>query len=82
VLAKNRGTPDMALKNAHTDPRVAPFLDKLVRLEVSGAGFTVREATADEVTAYLEQLFPAGELRRPRLDTSVRELVDLRGQQR
>ncbi|HET6283507.1 MAG TPA: lamin tail domain-containing protein, partial [Polyangia bacterium] len=79
VLAKNRGTPDMALTAARQDARIAPFIDQLVRLEVTGGGFMLREATADEVRAHLEKLFPRGELRRPRLDTTVRGPVDLGG---
>jgi hypothetical protein len=79
VLSKNRGTPDVALGGAHTDPRLAPFFDKLVRLDVTGAGFTVRAATPEEATAFWEMRHPQGELRVPRLDTSLRGPVDLAG---
>ncbi|HXI56160.1 MAG TPA: PEP/pyruvate-binding domain-containing protein [Polyangia bacterium] len=79
VLAKNRGTPDMALKDAHSDPRIAPFLNQLVRLDVTGEGFSLREATALEVNDYLDKLYPPGELRRPRQDLTVRGPVDLAG---
>jgi hypothetical protein len=79
ILSKNRGTPDMALVDARHDPRLAPFLEKLVRLEVTGAGFTVREASPDEAQAFWKMQRPPGPLVAPRLDTSVRALVDLAG---
>lgn len=79
VLAQNRGTPNMALKNARQDPRVAPFLDRLVRFEVTRTGFELRTATSSEAEAFWEER--AGE--RPRLtpprDLSRRELIDLAG---
>jgi hypothetical protein len=77
ILSKNRGTPNMALVRAHSDPRIAPLLDKLVRLDVTGAGFTVREAAPDEAAAFWEKLRPKGDPVSPRLDTSVRGIVDL-----
>jgi len=78
VLSKNRGTPNMALLGAHTDPRLAPLLGQLVRLEVNGAGFTVQKATPEEAAAFWEQQRPQGPRVAPRLDTTVRDLVDLR----
>lgn len=77
VLSKNRGTPNMALVDAHTDPRLAPFLNRLVRFEVSGAGFTFAEALPAEATAFWDKLRPKGPRLAPRLDTTVRDLVDL-----
>jgi hypothetical protein len=77
ILSKNRGTPNMALVNARSDPRIAPFLDRLVRLDVSGAGFSVRLAAPEEAAAFWEKLRPRGEMVAPRLDTSVRGMVDL-----
>jgi hypothetical protein len=79
ILSKNRGTPDMALVDARHDPRLAPFLEKLVRLEVRASGFDVREATPAEAQAYWQLQRPPGPLIAPRLDTSVRALVDLEG---
>lgn len=52
VAARARGTPNMALLGASTDPRVAPLVGKLVRFEVTPAGFDLREATLDEATAF------------------------------
>jgi hypothetical protein len=79
ILSKNRGTPDMALIDARNDPRLAPFLEKLVRLEVTGTGFTVREATAAEAQAWWDLRKKQGPRVAPRLDTTVREPVDLVG---
>ena len=48
VAARTRGTPNISLKNASTDPRVQPLLGRLVRFEVTDGGFTLTEATLDE----------------------------------
>ena len=52
VLARARGTPNMALHGAREDPRVAPHLDSLVRLEVGADDFRIAAATADEVEGF------------------------------
>jgi hypothetical protein len=79
ILSKNRGTPDMALVDARKDPRLAPFLDKLVRLEVTPTGFSIAEATPADAKAFWDMRRPQGPMQAPRLDTSVRDLVDLTG---
>jgi hypothetical protein len=77
VLSKNRGTPNMALLGARLDPRVAPFLDKLVRFEVSGGDFKIDEATPQEANAFWDQQRPKGPRLAPRRDTTVRDFVEL-----
>ncbi|HET6334222.1 MAG TPA: lamin tail domain-containing protein [Polyangiales bacterium] len=77
VLSQNRGTPNMALRKARADERISPLLNELVRLEVSSAGFTLRKATAAEVDAFVQMRTPTGPRIAPRLDTSVRGVVDL-----
>jgi hypothetical protein len=77
VLSQNRGTPNMALRDARNDERVSPLLDGLVRLEVSSAGFTLRKATVEEVDAFVQSRTPTGPRVAPRLDPSVRGVVDL-----
>ncbi len=52
VAARTRGTPNMALLGAGDDPRVGPFLGKLVRFEVTATGFDVRAATLEEAQAF------------------------------
>ena len=52
LAARARGTPNVALKNAGTDPRIAPLLGKLVRFEVTATGFAVAEAPLAEAEAF------------------------------
>jgi len=77
VLSRGRGTPNLALANAHTDARIAPLLGKLVRFEVTGAEFSVREASAEEAIAFWQSRTPVGARLVPRLDTTVRGVQDL-----
>lgn len=77
VLARGRGTPNMALKGARHDERVEPLFDKLVRLEVKPAGFELREATAAEADAFWQSRMPTGERIVPDADLSVRGVVSL-----
>lgn len=79
ILSRNRGIPNMALVGARGDARLAPFLEKLVRLEVTGGGFTVAEAAPAEAQAFWEKRRPQGPPMAPRLDTSVRGIVPLAG---
>jgi Pyruvate phosphate dikinase, AMP/ATP-binding domain/Lamin Tail Domain len=75
VLSQNRGTPNMALRDAREDELVAGLIDELVRLEVSSAGFTLRKASAEEVDQFLRMRTPSGPRVAPRLDASVRGIV-------
>ncbi len=77
VLSQTRGTPNMALLDASTDDRISPYLDTLVRLEVTSDGFTISEAPPEEAEAYWESLRPSGTVESPRLDLDTRDLVDL-----
>lgn len=52
VAARARGTPNLALLDAATDPRVAPLLGRLVRFEVTAQGFTLEEATLAEAESF------------------------------
>jgi hypothetical protein len=79
VLSQNRGTPNMALRDARKQPELAPFIGKLVRFEVTGQGFSVRSATGSEADAFRQSLQPGGPRQTPRLDLSVRGPVDLAG---
>jgi hypothetical protein len=71
ILSRGRNTPNMALKNARNDPRLVPYFDKLVRLELVGTDFTVTDANLDEAIAFWESRMP-DTLLVPGLDTSVR----------
>jgi hypothetical protein len=79
VLSQSRGTPNLAVRDARKDPKIAPFLDQLVRFEVGADGFGLQPTTAEEVAAFLESRKPTGPVVQPRLDLSVRDLVDLQG---
>lgn len=78
VLSQNRGTPNMALREARKDPRIAPLLGKLVRFEVAQGGFSLRSATSEEVASFQAGRKPHGARVVPRLDASVRGPQDLR----
>jgi pyruvate,water dikinase len=66
VAARARGTPNLALRNADTDPRVTELLGRLVRFEVTRSGFTLDEASEKDAHAYWdsqtrEPFTPAGD---------------------
>jgi hypothetical protein len=52
VAARARGTPNLGLIGASDHPAVAPLLDKLVRFEVTPAGFTLAETTLAEAQTF------------------------------
>jgi pyruvate,water dikinase len=58
LKAKQDNTPNAFIKAASTDARIAPLLGKNVRYEPSADGFTIREATQQEVEDHLESLRP------------------------
>ena len=69
LKAKQNDTPNAFIKEASLDPRIAPLLNKYVRFEPLADGFTIREATVQEVDAHLESLRP------PVGQTPVRDLT-------
>jgi hypothetical protein len=77
VLSRARNTPNMALRNAKTDPRIKPFIGKLVRLEVRSADFDLREATPEEADAFWQSRKPTGPKLEPPRDLSVRGVTPL-----
>jgi hypothetical protein len=77
VLSQNRGTPNMAHRNASEDARITEHLGQLVRLTVSGDDFQIEPADPDDAAAFWEMYRPDGPLEAPRLDTGVRQLVNL-----
>ncbi len=52
LAARARGTPNLSLMGAGSDPRVAPLLGKLVRFEVTKTGFSLEEATLEEAEEF------------------------------
>ena len=77
VLSRNRGTPNMALRDARGDERVAEFLDTLVRLEVIAGSFGIRPADPEEAREFWEEQQGSGPSLRPRLNRSVRGIQPL-----
>lgn len=58
LKAKQNNTPNAYIKGAITDPRLAPLMGQYVRFETLPDGFTVRQATQEEVDTHLESLRP------------------------
>jgi hypothetical protein len=77
VLSRGRGTPNMALRDARNDPRVAPHIGELVRLEVTGSDFSLAAISAEDALAFWESRKPSGVTLVPRLDTSLRGVLPL-----
>jgi hypothetical protein len=77
LLSRNRGTPNMALRDARNDPRLAPHLGTLVRLTVGPGAFEVVPAPPEEALAFWEARRPSGEPLRPRVDRTLRGVVPL-----
>jgi hypothetical protein len=77
VLARGRGTPNMALRGAAKDARLKPLFGKLVRLEVRASDFLIREAEAAEADEYWQARAPKGPKLEPVRDLSVRGVVPL-----
>jgi hypothetical protein len=77
VLSRGRNTPNMTLRDARNDPRLAPYFDSLVRFEVEPGGFRIEPADLALAEAFWAERRPSGPRLVPRLDTSMRDLVPL-----
>ncbi|HKU38992.1 MAG TPA: PEP/pyruvate-binding domain-containing protein, partial [Polyangiales bacterium] len=76
VLAQNRKTPNMGLKNAAMHPLLKPLEGKWVKLTVSAFDWKVQEVTQAEAEAYWEAHKPKPVVP-PELDLSVTDLRDI-----
>lgn len=76
VLSHNRGTPNMALRDGWTNPKLNDLLDKLVYLKVTLDSFYIREATLQEAQNYWAQKEPQTP-RHLEMDTISSGLVNL-----
>lgn len=76
VAARSRGTPNLALLEASTDPRIAPLLGEMVRFEVTAGSYSLAPTTRAEAEAFwsarLDQVMQV-----PDADLSVNTLVPL-----
>jgi pyruvate, water dikinase len=52
VMAKNRDTPNMTLRDASSKSEIEELLGKLVRFEVKKGAYTLEETTAEEAEAF------------------------------
>jgi hypothetical protein len=78
ILSRGRGTPNMALADARNDPRLAPYFGRLVKLEVTATDFSLEDADQGEALEFWQSRRPT-EVKKPRLDTSVRGVQPLAG---
>jgi len=76
VLSQNRGTPNMALRDAHEDETLRALDGKWVRLDVEAFDYAIEEATQDEADAWWEDNKPA-EVGVPNLDLETTALRDI-----
>ena len=76
VLARNRKTPNMGLKNAMTNEILRAFEGKLVELTVTAERWSIREATKAEAEASWAAHMPAP-VTLPAMNLSVTELLDI-----
>lgn len=76
VLSHNRGTPNMALRDGWTNPKVNDFINKLVYFKVTLDSFYIREADLAEA----QQFWSTREPQDPHvldLDTLTDGIIDL-----
>lgn len=75
VLSQNRGTPNMALVDALTNPTLKALEGKWVKLVVDPFAWTIEEVTKEEADAWFEAHKPPP-VEVPALDLTVTELRD------
>ena len=76
VLSRNRGTPNMALAGAMTDPLLRSLDGEWVHLVVGATSYEITRVEAAEADAYWEANKPAS-VQVPGLDNTVTELRDV-----
>lgn len=75
VLSVNRGTPNMGLRNARTNPELVALEGKWVELTVGAFDWSVREISEADADAWWEANKPAPLVVQP-MDLSVTDLRD------
>ena len=78
VLSHNRGTPNMALRDGWTNPKLNALLDQLVYLKVTLDSFYVREATVAEAESFWARKEPS-KVQKLTIDTLTTGLIHLAG---
>ncbi|HEX6272879.1 MAG TPA: PEP/pyruvate-binding domain-containing protein [Polyangiaceae bacterium] len=78
VLAQNRGTPNMGLRDAMKNEDLRALEGKWVELDVGAFAWTAREATEEEADAFWDEKRPEP-VTLPELDFETRDLRDIEG---
>lgn len=76
VLSHNRGTPNMALRDGWTNPKLNDFLDQLVYLKVTLDSFYIRKASIAEAEKFWALKEPS-KFQKLKIDTLTTGLVNL-----
>lgn len=76
ILSRNRGTPNMGLRDAFTDPALRALEGELVRLEVNAHEYLVEPAELADAQAFWAALRPSEPLV-PQYDSSHTRLLDV-----
>ena len=76
VLSHNRGTPNMALRDAWTNPKLDSLFGRLVCLRVESDSFTIRSASYEEAQSFWQEHEPQDTIFLDR-DEQTQGLVDL-----
>ncbi|MBV1860141.1 MAG: PEP/pyruvate-binding domain-containing protein, partial [Nannocystaceae bacterium] len=77
VLSQNRGTPNMGLREAHSNEELLALDGKWVRLDVNALEYEVEEVTQAEADAWWDEHKP-GMVGVPSIDDSVTDLRDVK----
>ncbi len=62
IISKNRGTPNMALRDAFDDPELRAWEGELVRLTVTDQDYSIESASPSEAQEYWDALRPEAPL--------------------
>jgi hypothetical protein len=76
LKAKQNDTPNAYLRDAAADPRIAPLLGQVVRVEVSAQDLAVTAASAEQVAAWLQRIRPQ-HAQTPGRDLGATRIADL-----
>jgi hypothetical protein len=76
LKAKQNDTPNAYIKDAASDPDIAPLIGKLVHYQVTPDGFVIEEADPADAEAWLESVRPPS-TQAPARDLTVTEVQDL-----
>ena len=76
LRAVQNGVPNAFIRGAVDDANVDALIDKLVRFEVTGTGYSIDAATKTEVDAHFASSRPAQE-QTPQRDLSITEIIPL-----